>query len=164
MEVILIRHTSVDVPKGVCYGQTDVPLRDSFEEEASITAQQLQNDVFDAVFTSPLSRCTRLADHCGYPDAIRDARLKELNFGEWEMQEFDKICDPRLEEWYNDYFHVAATGGESFMMQLQRVSEFLNEVSGKEYKRIAVFAHGGVLICAQIYAGILRMEDAFLKF
>ena len=136
MEVILIRHTSVDVPKGVCYGQTDVPLRDSFEEEASITAQQLQNDVFDA-------------------------RLKELNFGEWEMQEFDKICDPRLEEWYNDYFHVAATGGESFMMQLQRVSEFLNEVSGKEYKRIAVFAHGGVLICAQIYAGILRMEDAF---
>ena len=35
MEVILIRHTSVDVPKGVCYGQTDVPLRDSFEEEAS---------------------------------------------------------------------------------------------------------------------------------
>ena len=135
MEVILIRHTSVDVPKGVCYGQTDVPLRDSFEEEASITAQQLQNDVFDAVFTSPLSR--------------------------WEMQEFDKICDPRLEEWYNDYFHVAATGGESFMMQLQRVSEFLNEVSGKEYKRIAVFAHGGVLICAQIYAGILRMEDAF---
>lgn len=24
MEVILIRHTSVDVPKGVCYGQTDV--------------------------------------------------------------------------------------------------------------------------------------------
>ena len=161
MEVILIRHTSVDVPKGVCYGQTDVPLRDSFEEEASITAQQLQNDVFDAVFTSPLSRCTRLADHCGYPDAIRDARLKELNFGECEMQEFDKICDPRLEEWYNDYFHVAATGGESFMMQLQRVSEFLNEVSGKEYKRIAVFAHGGVLICAQIYAGILRMEDAF---
>lgn len=47
------------------------------------------------------------------------------------------------------------------MMQLQRVSEFLNEVNGKEYKRIAVFAHGGVLICAQIYAGILRMEDAF---
>lgn len=161
MEVILIRHTSVDVPKGVCYGQTDVPLRDSFEEEAAITAQHLQDDVFDAVYTSPLSRCTRLANRCGYPDAIRDNRLKELNFGEWEMQEFDKISDPRLEEWYSDYFHVAATGGESFMMQLQRVSEFLNEVSQKEYKRIAIFAHGGVLICAQIYAKTLKLEDAF---
>lgn len=161
MEIILIRHTSVDVPKGVCYGQTDVPLRDSFKEEATITAQQLQDDVFDAIFTSPLSRCTRLAEHCGYPDAIRDARLKELDFGEWEMKEFDKIDDPRLQEWYDDYFHVAATGGESFMMQLQRVSEFLDEVSRQKYGRVAVFAHGGVLICAQIYAGILKIEDAF---
>ncbi len=161
MEIILIRHTSVDVPKGVCYGQTDVPLRDSFKEEATITAQQLQDDVFDAVFTSPLSRCTRLAEHCGYPDAIRDARLKELDFGEWEMQEFDKIDDPRLQEWYDDYFHVAATGGESFIIQLQRVSEFLDEVSRQKYGRVAVFAHGGVLICAQIYAGTLKMEDAF---
>ena len=161
MEIILIRHTSVDVPKGVCYGQTDVPLRDSFKEEATITAQQLQDDVFDAVFTSPLSRCTRLAEHCGYPDAIRDARLKELDFGEWEMQEFDNIDDPRLQEWYDDYFHVAATGGESFIMQLQRVSEFLDEVSRQKYGRVAVFAHGGVLICAQIYAGTLKMEDAF---
>ena len=161
MEIILIRHTSVDVPKGVCYGQTDVPLRDSFKEEATITAQQLQDDVFDAVFTSPLSRCTRLAEHCGYPDAIRDARLKELDFGEWEMKEFDKIDDPRLQEWYDDYFHVAATGGESFIMQLQRVSEFLDEVSRQKYGRVAVFAHGGVLICAQIYAGTFKMEDAF---
>lgn len=161
MEIILIRHTSVDVPKGVCYGQTDVPLRDSFKEEATITAQQLQDDVFDAVFTSPLNRCTRLAEHCGYPDAIRDARLKELDFGEWEMKEFDKIDDPRLQEWYDDYFHVPATGGESFMMQLQRVSEFLDEVSRQKYGRVAVFAHGGVLICAQIYAGTLKMEDAF---
>ena len=161
MEIILIRHTSVDVPRGVCYGQPDVPLRDSFKEEATITAQQLQDDVFDAVFTSPLSRCTRLAEHCGYPDAIRDARLKELDFGEWEMKEFDKIDDPRLQEWYDDYFHVAATGGESFMMQLQRVSEFLDEVSRQKYGRVAVFAHGGVLICAQIYAGTLKMEDAF---
>lgn len=161
MEIILIRHTSVDVPRGVCYGQTDVPLRDSFKEEATITAHQLQDDVFDAVFTSPLSRCTRLAEHCGYPDAIRDARLKELDFGEWEMKEFDKIDDPRLQEWYDDYFHVAATGGESFMMQLQRVSEFLDEVSRQKYGRVAVFAHGGVLICAQIHAGTLKMEDAF---
>ncbi len=33
MEVILIRHTSVDVPPGVCYGQTDVPLKPTFEQE-----------------------------------------------------------------------------------------------------------------------------------
>ena len=35
MVVYLIRHTSVDVPQGVCYGQTDVPLNPTFEEEAA---------------------------------------------------------------------------------------------------------------------------------
>lgn len=39
MEVILIRHTSVDVPPGMCYGQTDVPLKPTFETEAAVTAE-----------------------------------------------------------------------------------------------------------------------------
>ena len=33
MEIYLIRHTSVDVPAGYAYGQTDVPLKPTFEEE-----------------------------------------------------------------------------------------------------------------------------------
>ena len=40
MEIILIRHTSVDVPKGTCYGQTDVPLKPTFEQEAAIKQQE----------------------------------------------------------------------------------------------------------------------------
>lgn len=42
MEVILIRHTSVDVPPGVCYGQTDVPLKPTFEQEAAVTQENLK--------------------------------------------------------------------------------------------------------------------------
>ena len=98
MEVYLIRHTSVDVAPGVCYGQTDVPLRPTFEAEAAVCNQQLQSLApFDAVFTSPLTRCVRLATFCGYPDAIRDIRIMEINFGAWEMKPFDEIHDPRLE-------------------------------------------------------------------
>lgn len=52
MEVILIRHTSVDVPPGVCYGQTDVPLKPTFEQEAAITQENLKNYLpFDHVYT-----------------------------------------------------------------------------------------------------------------
>ena len=32
MKVTLIRHTKVDVPKGTCYGWSDVPVANSFEE------------------------------------------------------------------------------------------------------------------------------------
>ena len=91
MDVFLIRHTSVDVPAGTCYGHTDVALRPTFPEEAARVKQQLDTYTFDAVYTSPLSRCTRLATYCGYPDALRDDRLKELNMGAWEMQPFDAI-------------------------------------------------------------------------
>ena len=35
MNIYLIRHTSVDVPKGLCYGQSDVPLRPTFEAEVA---------------------------------------------------------------------------------------------------------------------------------
>ena len=166
MEITLIRHTSVDVPAGVCYGQTDVPLKETFAQEAALTAARLQEQIsaegaFDRVYTSPLSRCVRLADACGYTNATRDDRLKELNFGAWEMQRFDAIRDPRLQEWYADYLHVAATEGESFGMQYARVAAFLDELRQQPYERVALFAHGGVLICAQIYAGAIRQEEAF---
>lgn len=184
MEVILIRHTSVDVPPGTCYGQTDVPLKASFPQEADRTRAELEallkdrdfckggepSDnvqvamepaTVDYVYTSPLSRCTRLAEFCGYGNAERDARLMEIDFGEWEMQRFDDISDPRIQEWYADYLNVPATGGESFMILHQRVSSFLDELRMKPWKRVVIFAHGGVLISSQIYAGLIKPEEAF---
>lgn len=162
MDVILIRHTSVDVPSGTCYGQTDVPLRSTFLQEAETVNERLDAyKPFDIVYTSPLSRCTRLAKHCGYPDAVCDNRLLELDFGVWEMQRYDEIRDPRLEEWYADYLHVAATGGESFSGQLQRVAAFLDELGKKKHRRVAIFTHGGVIACAQVHAGLIEPEEAF---
>lgn len=160
MIVYLIRHTSVDVPQGVCYGQTDVPLKPTFEEEASRTSAQLEGLSFDKVYTSPLTRCLRLATFCGHPNAERDDRIKEINFGDWEMKRFDEIADNNLPKWYADYLNVRATNGESFQDQHRRVSDFLDELRRKPYKQVAVFAHGGVLINAQIYAGTLKPEEA----
>lgn len=162
MEIILIRHTSVDVPPGICYGQTDVPLKPTFEQEAAVTMEELKSCLpFDYVYTSPLTRCVRLATYCGYPDAEKDRQIMEINFGEWEMKPFDGNNDPRLKDWYADYLNVVATGGESFSMQYRRVSRFLDELKKKPYQRVAIFAHGGVLICAQIYAGLIKTEEAF---
>lgn len=166
MELILIRHTSVDVPPGVCYGQTDVPLKSTFEQEAETTLANLNGILSDGkmpdhTYTSPLTRCVRLAEYCGYPDAERDRRIMEINFGAWEMKPFDHNNDPRLQEWYADYLNVAATGGESFAMQYERVIRFLDELRQKPWQRVLLFAHGGVLICAQIYAGLIKAEEAF---
>ena len=42
-----------------------------------------------------------------------------------------------------------------------RVSSFLNELRTKEYRHVAVFAHGGVLVSAGLYAGLYSEAEAF---
>jgi alpha-ribazole phosphatase len=161
MIVTLIRHTSVDVPPGMCYGQTDVPLTPSFPEEAAVVRKNLEDENFGAVYTSPLSRCVKLAAYCGFPDARRDDRIKELHFGDWEMLYYDQINDPRLATWYKDPMNVAATNGESFGQQYSRVAAFLDELKKNNDSPPALFTHGGTILCAQVYAGILNPAEAF---
>ena len=162
MEVILVRHTSVDVPKGTCYGQTDVPVRETFEQEAEETRSLLDQYMpFDQVFSSPLTRARKLAAYCGYPDAVTDDRVMEMNMGEWEMQLYGEIKDPHLQEWYDDFMHLPTTGGEGFPQLYQRVAAFLDELKSKDYHRVAIFAHGGVLISAGLYAGLFNEKSAW---
>ena len=163
MEVILVRHTSVDVPKGTCYGQSDVPVAATFEQEAEVTKQNLAQYLpFDAVFASPLTRARRLAAYCGYPQPRLDNRLKEMYMGEWEMQSYEEITDPYKEEWYNDYMHLPTPGGEGFPQVYQRVAAFLDELKTQTgLRRVAIFAHAGVLVCAGLYGGLFDAEHAW---
>lgn len=161
MKLIFIRHTSVAVENGICYGQSDVPLADSFEIEAEKIKKRLSTCSIDEVYTSPLSRCRRLAEYCGFSNAIPDKRLMEMNFGEWEMKRYDEIADPRLQLWYDDYMNVAATGGESAMMQRDRFREFLGSLQYDYDRTIAVFTHGGILIHALVLLKGMSYEEAF---
>jgi alpha-ribazole phosphatase len=47
------------------------------------------------------------------------------------------------------------------MQQFQRVSCFLDELKTKPWQRVVIFAHGGVLVSAQVYAGLVSPEAAF---
>lgn len=147
MKVYLIRHTAVDV-SGICYGQTDVPLKGSFEQEAVIVKGKLENIEPDAIYSSPLSRCRRLADFCGFSNPVFDDRLKELHFGDWEGQEWDKID---MSVWKTDWINPPAPNGESFMNMYDRVAAFFNELKKKSNNTVFVFTHGGVISCARVY-------------
>lgn len=161
MKIVFIRHTSVAVEKGICYGQTDVPLADSFPSEAEEVKKNLSDYKIDVAYTSPLSRAHKLAEFCGFPDAIPDKRLMEMDFGDWEMKRYDEITDPRLQLWYDDFMNVPATGGESAMMQRDRFKSFLNSLDYSEDKTIAIFTHGGILIHALVMLKGLSYSEAF---
>ena len=57
--------------------------------------------------------------------------------------------------------HLGATGGESVPLLYDRVSAFLDWLKTQSYDHVAIFAHGGVLICAGIYGGLFAKENAF---
>lgn len=147
MKLVFVRHTSVAVPKGVCYGNSDVPLASTFEDEAAAVKEKLSGYSFKTAFCSPLTRCVKLAEYCGYPDATRDDRLKEINFGAWEMKAYDDIDDPTLQAWYDDYLNVRPTGGESMIDQRKRLESFVEDIRGCESPAV-VFTHGGILVNA----------------
>lgn len=158
-ELWVVRHTAVDMPKGVCYGQTDVGLLSTFNEEALDVKKRLSGYLPDVVFSSPLSRATRLANAVGY-DPQLDHRLLEQNFGEWEEKRYDEINDPQLQRWYDNYVDVVPTGGESFRQQVERVGYFIEELRASAYSSILVFAHGGVQMAVGAYLGLYPIFDA----
>lgn len=159
MEIYFIRHTSVDVEPGVCYGFTDVPLKESFPQEAQKVKDKLDGITFDAVFSSPLTRARKLAEYCGYPSPIVDTRIKEVNYGDWEMVKFTENKDPRLEEWYNNWQTYKIPGGESYEEFYFRVVDFIEELKKSSYQKVAAFCHGGVLTSVALYKGIISLDN-----
>jgi alpha-ribazole phosphatase len=143
MEIYLIRHTTPAIEKGTCYGQSDVPLAPSFEEELKKLKMHLP-EAFDAVYSSPLMRCQTLARTLGSKkEIVFDKRLMELNFGDWELKQWDAIPSADLDKWMKDFVHVPAPGGENFSMLYKRAGDFYEEVKGLDCKRIAIVTHAG---------------------
>lgn len=164
MRITLVRHTSVACDPSVCYGQTDVDVAASFPEEAKSVLSLLKKNDFDRIYSSPLQRCLKLAEYCGFHHLCLDGRLLELNFGDWEGKRWDEIVDQRLDEWYADWINVRTTNGESFMDQLERVEDFLNELKRGDSRNVLIFTHAGVIRCFAILLGKVKIELAFSDY
>jgi alpha-ribazole phosphatase len=143
MFLTLVRHTRVDVPNGFIYGQTDVPLADSFEHEASEVVQKLDVTTFEAIYSSPLTRCRLLAER--FQQNIQyDSRLMEMDFGVWEGKLWDNIENTsEATEWFKNYLEVACPGGESYIDLINRTTSFLNELQAQEIQNCCLVTHGG---------------------
>ena len=146
MRVYLIRHTAVAVPAGTCYGQTDVALADSWAHDIEQVRAKLPTLAgHSQVYSSPLRRCRRLAEHIS-PEFIVDDRLQELNFGRWEGLNWDAIPAAEMQAWSNDYGHNRVPGGESYADLLQRSGAFWTELQTQRVDTALVITHGGVIL------------------
>lgn len=164
-DIYLIRHTTPAVAKGICYGQTDLDVTESFEEEAEGIRPFLPADIA-AVYSSPLQRCSRLARHLfpGHTIALKP-ELMELHCGTWEMQPWDELPKEEIDPWMADFVNVRVPGGESYRDLHERVIRCFTGIaeSGSRGPQ-AIVAHGGVL--RSILSGITGtpLIDSFKVF
>lgn len=154
-EIYLIRHTTPLVAKGICYGQTDLDIADSFNAEAAIIRQYLPEKM-EAVHSSPLQRCSRLASHL-FPDHSMELHneLMEIHCGEWEMKGWDELPKEVIDPWMKDFVNVRIPGGESYLDLHERVTRCFNGIRGITGRRdIGLTAGTGGDIIAGTDVGI----------
>lgn len=144
----LIRHPPVAVPAGTCYGRSDVALLESPEALGKALRQQLPESF--TLVSSPLSRCLDLARTLGDPRL--EPRLMEIDFGSWELRDFNDIGHEAIDAWAADPLHFAAPGGESVATMAKRVREALYDILKSCNGPLVIVSHGGPL---RVMAGYL---------
>jgi alpha-ribazole phosphatase len=164
MKLTLVRHTSLDIASSICYGQSDIAVSANFENERLALQIKLAAFQFDAIYASPLKRCQQLAQALCLDEALGhaseniklDTRLRELDFGDWEMRPWDTIPRDIFDVWANDYANVAPPNGETFSQLHARAKSFVEDVSGhSQGKSLLVVTHGGLI--RALIAEVLHM-------
>lgn len=159
MEIYLIRHTTPAIESGICYGVSDVDVAGSFATEVARIKPLLPSGPV-AVYTSPLQRCEKLAAALFGSSYIKDDRLKEMNFGNWEMLPWDNISKNALSKWADNVVFEHIPGGESYEELYNRSIQVLEEVTATGKDTVLV-THGGVIRCIVAHVTDTPLVDAF---
>ncbi len=113
------------------------------------------------IYASPLHRCAEparaLAARLDLPFET-DARLLELDFGDWDGRAWDDLPLAALDRWALDPVAFAPPGGESGGALIRRVQDFAAMLRRRS-RACLVLSHGGPL---RLLPALLRQEPADL--
>ena len=162
IEIYLIRHTTPDVEKGICYGQADLDVTESFLAESAIIKRHLPVNITQ-VYSSPLQRCKKLADHLfdGHKIQLQD-ELMEVNCGSWELKPWDEIPRDEIDAWVNQ-LTVQIPKGESYTQLYDRVKNIFLHIH-QQTGPIAIVTHGGVIRSILTHLTGTNLKDSFKVF
>ncbi len=165
----LVRHGQTDWNvEGRWQGHADPPLNALGRKQTQILAEGLANVHFDAIFSSDLDRAYETACAVGDRQGIKvriEARLREINLGEWEGLTREEIKKLYPAEWKDrEMFPLEARvpGGESLFELATRIIPAASDIA-RLYPSglVLIVSHGlalGVLIC---HAQGLPLDQSF---
>ena len=163
MEIYLIRHGECESLKPECFNEEkqtmDPPLTQMGVKQAEQMAKYLHTVSFDAIYSSDLERAVRTAEALSKQvdrPVIQNSALREIEMGElfWHSwEEYPEI----YEKWKNHDEDIAYPGGENGQMVWNRCETFLHEIITKDFTRVAIVCHGGII--RSIIAGALNIPQ-----
>ena len=146
-KIYFIHHPRTEVSPGICYGNSDVkPDGTALRETVGKVRSKINLREIDVCYSSPLLRCTMLAELL-LPDSlvVNSERLREIDFGRWELVPWADIPIDEQEEWGRDFVNCKIHGGENFFDVQKRIMDFLNEVVQTGLNNVLVVTHAGLL-------------------
>lgn len=144
---------------GQYIGQTDIPL----SPDGVLQIKQIKEDMVypnaDAVFSSPMMRCTQTAHAIFGKDPIVIDDLKEYDFGEFEGKTAEQLQDyEEFSLWLSGGPDAAPPYGESNAEFSKRIYDcFVKIVNGlikTGTTQSAIVTHGGVIMALLSMFGI----------
>lgn len=157
----LVRHGPTHAKTMV--GWTDLPADLSDHAAIARLSDFLPED--GLVISSDLTRAVTTADAIQGPRARldHDPRLREMNFGLWEMQRFDEVEDQeRYRAFWEEPGDVRPPDGESWHELSERVSDGIDTLIRRHTGRdLIVVAHFGVILTQLQRAQKLTAYEAF---
>ncbi len=144
MTIYIVRHTKPKIEMGICYGQTDLDVADSFDKEIKDLQKYVSNFSEYTCISSPLQRCVKLAIALGFFEYKTEPLIQEIDFGEWELEPWDNISRDKLDEWAENLHSFRFPDGESFLDLKSRVSFFIDTLDF-EKDNIVIVSHAGVI-------------------
>lgn len=152
LELILLRHGTVQGRSGVFRGSSNPPLGPEGWAQMNAIAGAPETQGINVVFTSPLRRCrepaSMLAERLNAELHVLDD-LREIDFGRWEELSPAEVAERWLEDLaalYEDPARTTPEGGEPFANFRRRVvSAFEQRVLATSAERVLVVTHGGVI-------------------
>lgn len=147
--LFLLRHGPTSAPPGCFVGSSDVPL--SGQGLARLDSIKIQLQDVDYWYCSPMLRTRQTLEYlqhkgCSTGESFYDERLREINFGRWELQTFADIAQDQeqLAAW-NAYLNFVFPQGEAVAAFIARVEAVLAMFNESEHDTVAAVTHGGVI-------------------
>jgi alpha-ribazole phosphatase len=168
-ELWLVRHGQTDWNLAGRYqGQADVPLNETGLAQARALADSLTGTVFKALYCSDLARARQTAEILGERLGLApriDARLREIDQGEWEGLAFSEIVSHYanvMDARSQDPVNQRAPGGESVAEVAARVGEAAGDIARRHPQGpVLIVLHGLALATLTCQARYIPLANVY---